>query len=154
MQQTEADHVDHKSEDIDFDNGDDDWVDDDSESVSDEPPSSPSSSESSSSSSSSDEDAPDGSSNADDSHTKFFPGAAKTYGDGKDILSQIAEDDKFHEERKVNRYYPFSCETEWELASWLARLDVPMSAVDNFLKLKYVCKTHYSAHLVLLIQCR
>lgn len=67
-----------------------------------------------------------------------FAGAGKTYGKGRDTLSEIVDTDEHSDMRSDNRYYPFSCEAEWELVSWMVRSALPMTKIDEFLKLKYV----------------
>jgi hypothetical protein len=68
-----------------------------------------------------------------------FLGAAQTYGQGLDVFDYITHCDANAPDRESNSYYPFSCFTDWEVARWLSRLNVPMYAVDEFFKLKYVC---------------
>ncbi len=140
MAQEDEEQAGLDSDGVDFDDGDEEWVDDEYMSVDgDEAAPSTSNSELYTTSSSNDKsDTSSAEETSDDIYTEYFPGAAKTFGYGKDSLSQIAEDDEFSEKRKANRFYPFSCETEWELVLWLTRLDAPMSAVDEFLKTKFV----------------
>ncbi len=141
MEQEDEEQAVLNSDGVDFDDGDEEWVDDESMSIDgDEAAPSTSNNESYTTGSSSNDESDTSSAEetSDGVFTEYFPGAAKTFGYGKDSLSQIAEDDEFSEKRKANRFYPFSCETEWELALWLTRLDAPMSAVDEFLKTKFV----------------
>ena len=74
----------------------------------------------------------------------FFKGASQICGKGRDILSEIAHGDEFNAERSKNPFYPFSCEMEWEVVSWLSRLPAPMRMIDEFFKLKYVCCSLYT----------
>jgi hypothetical protein len=66
-------------------------------------------------------------------------GAAQTYGQGLNIFDYITYCDENAPNRESNPYYPFSCFTDWEVARWLSRLNIPMYAMDEFFKLKYVC---------------
>ena len=69
--------------------------------------------------------------------TEEFPEAAKTYGNGPTYMDKFDADDYAHLRRDCP-YYPFSSRDEWELASFLLRSDLSMSAIDQFLKLLLV----------------
>lgn len=59
----------------------------------------------------------------------------------RNLYTQIWEDDKFYESRKLGGpYYPFSGSVEWEVAEWLHSLDVPMDKLNHFFELEYVSK--------------
>lgn len=68
-----------------------------------------------------------------------FLGAAQTHGQGFNIFDYITYCDENAENRESNPYYPFSCFVDWEMARWISRLNIPMYAMDEFFKLKYVC---------------
>lgn len=61
-----------------------------------------------------------------------------TYGKGQNTLEGLFENDTYADERKTNRFYPFSNKMEWEVASWLHKLHVSVDLLDQFFKLKYV----------------
>jgi len=67
-----------------------------------------------------------------------FPGAGMTYGQAPTFLDRFNED-QYAQFRKMNKFYPFSSEVEWELASFLLSSDLSMQKIDEFLKLKLVC---------------
>lgn len=66
-----------------------------------------------------------------------FCDASKTYGTGLTFMDQF-DRDSFAPERKDHPYFPFASRDEWELASFLLRSNLSMSATDTFLKLKMV----------------
>ncbi len=76
--------------------------------------------------------------NLSDFHRSYFSGAGETFGKGKDSLDEIFSNDQYADERKQNRFYPFSCEMEWEVASWLQRTHISTQLLDEFFKLRYV----------------
>lgn len=67
----------------------------------------------------------------------YFPGAGATYGQAQTFLDRFNED-QYAPFRAANRYYPFSNEVEWELASFLLSSNMSMRKVDEMLKLKLV----------------
>lgn len=68
-----------------------------------------------------------------------YAGAARVFGDRKNLYDQIWEGDNLHESRKVGGpFYPFSGSMEWEMVEWLHSLDVPMKKIDSFFELEYV----------------
>ena len=38
-----------------------------------------------------------------------------------------------------NIYYPFSCSLEWDVAKWLHESHMPLTKIDQFMRLNYVC---------------
>ena len=66
-----------------------------------------------------------------------FPGAARTFGKGQTFLDKF-NTDKFGHYRQENIYYPFASRLEWQLALWLLRSGISMSATDAFLSLEIV----------------
>ena len=66
-----------------------------------------------------------------------YDGAAKTFGPGTTFMQQF-ECDEFSEERSQNLYYPFASRAEWELAAFLLRSDLSLSALDMLLSLNLV----------------
>jgi hypothetical protein len=69
--------------------------------------------------------------------TEFYPGASSAYGIGPTFMD-IFDKAEHSEERKQFLYYPFASKDEWELASFLLRSGLSMSAIDKFFKLKLV----------------
>ena len=68
-----------------------------------------------------------------------FTGAARVYGEYKNLYTQIWESDElFEQRRKSGPFYPFSGAMEWEMVEWLQTLNVPMERIDHFLGLSYV----------------
>ena len=51
----------------------------------------------------------------------------------------LFHEDKYADMRQVNPYYPFASQAEWELASFLLKSGLSRVAVDQFLKLQFVC---------------
>lgn len=70
-------------------------------------------------------------------YSEKFPGASQTFGHGRTFMDRF-DSDPFAPERKDNIYYPFSSESEWELASFLQRSCLSMKSIDEFLALKLV----------------
>jgi hypothetical protein len=68
---------------------------------------------------------------------KKHPTSGSVYGRGETFMDQC-DKDTFAERRKGNLFYPFASRDEWELASFLLRSRLSMTAVDRFLKLKLV----------------
>lgn len=62
----------------------------------------------------------------------------RSYGPANTILDNIRINDTFAEERKHNLYYPFASNADWQVASWLSRLNVPLELLDEFFRLDYV----------------
>ena len=72
-------------------------------------------------------------------YTKFHPKA--NYQDiwtGKTFMD-LFDEDLYAEYRAANLYYPFASQEEWQLASFLLKSGLSMSAIDEFLKLDLVC---------------
>ena len=68
-----------------------------------------------------------------------YPGAARIINESKNLYTQIWENDRLHESRKIGGpFYPFSGMMEWEVGEWLHSLDVPMERIDRFFELEYV----------------
>lgn len=74
-------------------------------------------------------------------YTEHFQGAAKVLRTETNLFHNLLSEDEFYDCRQTNRYYPFSCETEWEVARWLSGLNVSVEKLDAFFKLKYVSET-------------
>lgn len=72
-----------------------------------------------------------------------YPEAAQTYGPGPTYMESFYAD-PYSEERKTtsNIYYPFASKGEWELAAFLMRSNLSMSAIDEFLSLRLVVSNH------------
>jgi len=74
--------------------------------------------------------------------TEEYPGAAQTYGQGPTLM-YIFDSDAYAQTREDLPYYPFASRDEWELASFLLRSDLSMSALDEFLSLSMVSQTYF-----------
>ena len=70
-------------------------------------------------------------------YTEHFCGASKIFGEGETFMD-IFDKDGNAENQKMNLYYPFTSQTEWELASFLLKSGLSMVATDEFLKLQLV----------------
>jgi hypothetical protein len=66
-----------------------------------------------------------------------YPGASKIFGQGETLLDHFYNDEYSHL-RDEFPYYPFASRGEWELASFLLRSNLSMSALDHFFKLSMV----------------
>ena len=82
-------------------------------------------------------------------YVEEYPGAAEILGEGLNIWEQRLEEDKYSENRKVARWYPFAGEAEWKTAEWLNAAPLSMQDIDSFLKLDFVSlqvtgRRHYS----------
>lgn len=73
-----------------------------------------------------------------DNHTVKHPNAASPFGDADTILDDIRKNDEFASDRQNNMYYPFASRLDWEVASWLSRLNVSMELTDEFFNLDFV----------------
>ena len=72
-------------------------------------------------------------------YTEFHPKA--NYQDirtGKTFMD-LFDEDPYAEHRAANLYYLFASQEEWQLASFLLKSGLSMSAIDEFLKLDLVC---------------
>lgn len=74
---------------------------------------------------------------ADSMHTQWHPRPSKVYGTSKDFMGRFS-DDRFAHERLTNVFYPFSCEGDWQIASFLLRSSLSTREIDNFLSLPWV----------------
>lgn len=66
-----------------------------------------------------------------------FPGASAVFGQGKTFLDRFDEDEHAPK-RQTNLFYPFACEAEWELASFLHHSSLSTKAIDLFFSLQIV----------------
>jgi len=84
-------------------------------------------------------------------HVEVFPNASQVYGQG-DTFMDLFDADVYAEKRKDNIYYPFMSRHEWEIASFLLRLSLSMSAIDKFLELELVsfclCEAKVKTHIL------
>lgn len=70
-------------------------------------------------------------------YVQHYPGAAKIFGNGKTFMDIFYED--IHASKwEKNEYYPFASADEWELASYLLKSGLSISAINEFLKVKLV----------------
>ncbi|KAG1793381.1 hypothetical protein EV424DRAFT_1336031 [Suillus variegatus] len=65
----------------------------------------------------------------------FHPRSGYVFGLGKNLFDRLQED-QYNYRRKVNTYYPFHDEKEWELARFLVE-NLNQTQIDKFLKLKW-----------------
>lgn len=63
----------------------------------------------------------------------------RTYGRGQNLMDRFMAD-RFHEERRLNLYYPFASKDEWELAYFLEQSGMSMQAIDKFLHINAVVR--------------
>ncbi|KAJ7582632.1 hypothetical protein C8J56DRAFT_894479 [Mycena floridula] len=87
------------------------------------------------------------------SHKQFYPGAAKTYGRGENLMDRF-EADQFAEARKENLYYPFSNHDEWSMALFLLTSSLTMKEIDEFLRLPLVKMMNLSFHTAIELRGR
>lgn len=81
--------------------------------------------------------------------TEFFPGASSVFGQGETFMD-IFDRDEHAEKRQANLYYPFASQPEWELASYLLKSNLTVSATDEFLGLQMVSLIFNVKHLWLI----
>ena len=65
------------------------------------------------------------------------PTASRAYGQGTTLMDHF-HNDRFAHLCKAHPYYPFTSRDKWELASFLLRSNLSMSALDEFFKLSMV----------------
>lgn len=68
---------------------------------------------------------------------EFFEGSGETFPGGKSFLDDFRQDEHAAE-RRDNLYFPFASHDEWQLASWLLRSRLSISALDSLLSLNIV----------------
>ena len=71
-------------------------------------------------------------------HTESFLKSSKIFGNGETYLD-LFDEDEYADARQTNLYYPFASQPEWELASFLLKSDLSRVAIDQFIKLQFVC---------------
>jgi hypothetical protein len=64
------------------------------------------------------------------------PQSGYVYGVGKNLFDKL-QDDQYDYRRKINTYYPFQDEGEWELGRFLVE-SLTQTQIDRFLRLKWV----------------
>jgi hypothetical protein len=74
-------------------------------------------------------------------HTEYFLGASKVFSKGDTYMDLFNENDHT-DAQEMNLYYPFASHPEWELASFLLKLDLSRGMIDEFLKLQLVNITY------------
>lgn len=72
-------------------------------------------------------------------YTEYFPNASHVFGKSKNFMDCFNED-QHRSQRTHNTYYPFASQGEWQLALFLLKSALSMSALDEFLKLDMVSK--------------
>ena len=73
----------------------------------------------------------------DDYFVEAYPNASQVYGRGETFM-EVFDADVNAENRKDNLYYPFASRQEWQMASFLLRSSLSITAVDEFLSLELV----------------
>lgn len=91
----------------------------------------------------------------------IYPGASRIEGKGLHNYEKIYHHDTNAKERKGNEkdgpnpFVPFADFSDWEVARWLASLNVSMEKVDEFFKLNYVrSNSHmwaYSTFMIIIL---
>lgn len=79
-----------------------------------------------------------------------YPGASQIHGSGPTFMESFTSD-SYAKERGEIPYYPFSSKEEWEVAAFLIRSNLSMSAIDEFLSLHLVVSYNSSCFLLLLL---
>ena len=74
----------------------------------------------------------------DDYFVEAYPNASQVYGRGETFM-EVFDADVNAENRKDNLYYPFASRQEWQMASFLLRSSLSITAVDEFLSLELAC---------------
>ena len=69
--------------------------------------------------------------------TDFFHGSSNIFGKGETYMD-LYNEDAYADKRRANLHYPFACQPEWEVASFLLKSDLSRGAIDEFLKLQLV----------------
>jgi hypothetical protein len=72
-------------------------------------------------------------------HRELYPSAAHVYGKGHTFMD-VFDADPHADKREENLYYPFASKQDWEMASWLLRSGLSMTAIDQFLRLQLVSR--------------
>ena len=71
--------------------------------------------------------------------TEWHPHGGKTFGKRKDIFEKIRTDStEDGKTRHENVYHPFRDGMDYEMARHLSKLNIPMTEVDEWLKLEFV----------------
>lgn len=79
-----------------------------------------------------------------DNHYVKHPTAGAAFGPGLTVLEDIRLNNKFAKEQEGNIFYPFASEMDWEVGSWLSRLNVSMELVDEFFRLEFLRRIYHS----------
>jgi len=79
-------------------------------------------------------------------YVERYPGAACTTGKGPTFM-ELFDIDQFATKRTKNLYYPFASEEEWDLATFLVKSKLSMTAIDKFLKLQLVSLFRFTKSL-------
>lgn len=74
--------------------------------------------------------------------TEIYEGCSEAFPGGKTFMDSFRED-QYAEERKVNPYFPFASQEEWQFASWLLRSRLSLTAIDSLLSLDIVSQLLY-----------
>lgn len=72
--------------------------------------------------------------------TEWHPHGGRTFGRRKDIFEKIRTDSATDgKTREHNVYHPFRDEMDYQMGRHLSKLNIPMTELDDLLKLKFVC---------------
>ncbi|KAJ7808909.1 hypothetical protein B0H14DRAFT_3090219 [Mycena olivaceomarginata] len=73
----------------------------------------------------------------------FHPKPSSTFGTAPTFMDNFSKD-RHTNDRQNNLYYPFASADEWEVASYLARSNMTVVQIDEFLKLRLTAKMNLS----------
>lgn len=66
-----------------------------------------------------------------------FEGCSEAFAGGKSFMDNFRQEEHAAE-RRANLYFPFASREEWQLASWILRSRLSLSAIDSLLSLDIV----------------
>ncbi|KAJ7784052.1 hypothetical protein B0H14DRAFT_2630709 [Mycena olivaceomarginata] len=69
----------------------------------------------------------------------FHPKPSSTFGTAPTFIDNFSKD-RHTNDRQNNLYYPFASADEWEVASYLARSNMTVVQIDEFLKLRLLLR--------------
>ena len=75
-----------------------------------------------------------------DTFVEMYEGCSEVFPGSKLFMDNFRQD-KYTGKWQENLYFPFASREEWQLASWLLRSHLSLSAIDSLLLLDIVCIT-------------
>ena len=63
----------------------------------------------------------------------YCPGAAQTFGQSAHAFQTLTEMSEMSE----NLYFPFSCQTDWQMGEWMMTTKASMHDMNRFFQLRY-----------------